>query len=155
MLTDCSKIKGINIKFRQHALAEYRHAHHKLNTEYSTVITDIADLFVANANIPNLVPTKLVQSMDLSTDEDEAKVKQMLNNGAMILQWHLHNQDAFMRLTNSNIAFQDAIDSSFNLQSTSMDCTSKRTFVQILSLELAQIHSLQHRLHLSRQLIPT
>ena len=86
MATDHSQIKGINIAFRQHALAEYRHVHHKLNTEYLTVITGIDDLFVANANVPTLVAAKLVQSMDLSTDEDEAKVKQMLNKGAMILQ---------------------------------------------------------------------
>ena len=116
MSHDYSQIKGINIEFRQHALAEYRHAHYKLNTEYSTVITDIDDLFVANANIPNLVATKLVQSMDLPSDEDKAKVKQMLNNGAMTLRWHLHNQDAFMRLTNSDIAFQDAIDANKFLQ---------------------------------------
>ena len=116
MSNDYSLIKGINIKFRQHALAEYWHAHHKLNTEYLTVITDIDDLFVTNANVPNLVAAKLIQSMDLSTDEDEAKVKQMLNNGAMTLQWHLHNQDAFMRLTNSDIAFQDAIDANKFLQ---------------------------------------
>ena len=45
--------------------------------------------------------------MYLPTDEDKAKVKQMLN-GDMILKWHLHNQDAFALLSNSELAFQDA-----------------------------------------------
>ena len=108
-MTNHTQIKGINIEFRQHVLAEYQHAHHKLNTKYSTVITNIDDLFVTNTNVPALVAAKLVHSMDLTTDEDKAKVKQMLNNGAMILRWHLHDQDAFMCLTNSDITFQDAI----------------------------------------------
>ena len=98
----------MNIKFRQHALAKYQHAHHKLNTEYSTVITDINDLFDKDASVPALVAAKLVHSMDLPTNEDKAKVKQMLNNHAMILRWHLHDQNAFMRPTNSDIAFMDA-----------------------------------------------
>ena len=80
----------------------------ELNTEYSTVITDINDLFDKNANVPTLVAAKLVHLMDLPTNEDKAKAKQMLNNGAMILRWHLHDQNAFMRLTNSDIAFLDA-----------------------------------------------
>ena len=109
MATNHTQIKGINIEFRQHVLAEYRHSHHKLNTEYSTVITDIDDLFDADANIPALVAAKLVHLMDLPTNEDKAKAKQMLNNGAMTLRWHMHHgQEAFIQLSNSDMAFADA-----------------------------------------------
>ena len=110
MSTFATSIKGINIEFRQHALTEYRQAHHKLNTEYSTVITDIADLFEDNANVRTLVQAKLIHSMDLPTDDDRTKVRIMLNNGAMILRWQLYDQGAYVRLTSSEIAFQDAID---------------------------------------------
>ena len=108
MTTDCNPIKGINIKFRQHALAKYWHAHHKLNSQYSAVITDVNDIFDKNANVPALIAAKLVHSTNLPTDEDKAKVKQMINNGAMILRWHLHDQNAFMPLTTSELAFHDA-----------------------------------------------
>ena len=71
MANNRNPIKGINIEFRQHALvAEYRQAHHKLNTQYSTVIAGIEDLFDTDANIPVLVTAKLVKLMDLPSDED-------------------------------------------------------------------------------------
>ena len=90
MTSNHNPIKGINVKFRQHALAEYCQAHHKLNTQYSIVIADIEGLFDTEANIPALVTAKLLESMDLPSKNDEAKVKQWLNNGAMILLWHLY-----------------------------------------------------------------
>ena len=78
-------IKGINVIFQQHALAEYRQAHQKLNTQYSIVITNIDNLFDTEANIPALVTAKLVESMDLPNDED---MWQKWNKCSTAVLWH-------------------------------------------------------------------
>ena len=74
MASNPNPIKGINVKFRQHALAEYQQAHHKLNTQYSIVITDTEDLFNTDANILTLVTTKLITSTRLPSNNNVAKV---------------------------------------------------------------------------------
>ena len=108
----CKPIEAIIVKFRQHLLAEYQQAYNKLNTQYATLIADIDDFFNDNErvnNIPALVTSKLVESMDLPNKEDIAKVTQMFNSGAMTLRWHLHGQETYACLSNSDIAFSKAI----------------------------------------------
>ena len=103
--------KGIIVKFRQHLLAEYWQAHHKLDTQYALVV-DIHDLFNNDKRIfvPALVTSKLVESIDLPNKEDIARAMQMFNSAAMALRWHLHKQETYALLRNSNIALSNAIE---------------------------------------------
>ena len=141
MANNCNPIKGINVAFRQHALAEYPQAHHKLNTQYFIVITNIEDLFDAEAIIQALVTAKLVESMDLPNDAEVAKVKQMLNSSAMTLVWHLYmdKKHLFDSATQTwLLLIQVKQTNFFILQLLYMGCTSKKTFNRAPLLKSAQ-----------------
>ena len=60
-------IKAIDVKFRQHLLAENQQAHHKLNTQCATLIADINDLFSNNerVNIPEVFCFRATQSVTI------------------------------------------------------------------------------------------
>ena len=46
--------------------------------------------------------------MDLINNREVAKLKQLLNSGTMTLVWHMHGQEKFVSLSNSDMVFADA-----------------------------------------------
>ena len=112
-LISYEKIKGISYTFVQHYNENYRQAHHKLNTQYSTVITEIDSLFdetriILKDDIAPLIINLVIESMDL-TKTDQATVKQWINDSTIILKWVPYGTGNGVRLPNINWAIKDAI----------------------------------------------
>ena len=105
---------AISIIFQQHSSAEYRSAHHKLNAQFSDMITEIDKLFnkdksqvKTDADFASIITSKVLDSFKLNP-ANAAKVKELFHQGAMTIKWHLYN-NVLARISKLKLACEDAV----------------------------------------------
>ena len=89
-------IAAIAVEFQQHAAAAYQQVHHKLNAHYTGIFHDFDNHFSGNKRIDvtELVTSKVIDSMDLSTENDVARANQICNSSTMTLRWHTYKPES-------------------------------------------------------------
>ena len=102
---------AIAVEFQQHTTARYQEVHHKLNAKYGGLIHYFDNLFSDNKRIdvPALITSKVIELMNLPTENDVAKVNQMCNSSAMTLRWYTYKPEMYSCLDKLNFAINDAI----------------------------------------------
>ena len=104
-----NSITGIVYEFQQHSSQECRQAHHKLDTQYAEIITEVQDILTAkDGDIPTLVSNRVIEQMSDDT-ATRIKFRELYKSSAITMKWHTHSPASLCRLSNSKYAFNDAI----------------------------------------------
>ena len=104
-------IAAIAVEFQQHTTAIYWQVHHKINAQYGGLIHDFDDLFSDDKRIhvPALLTSKVIELMNLPTENDVARANQMCNSGVMTLRWYKYRPETYCCLNKLDYVINNAI----------------------------------------------